>query len=159
MPKREEVDWAEEIVDGMKKPVTRHAREWSLVKVTCVRGDYTEMSVANSEKIVRGMMDDFFREGPRSAMRAHAEYKAWVNEGLAKGEQRVSVKWHAGQTGEAVSEGLRRWDELRENFENFSDWASGAVAQPANWDAVKGVDFSQVQKLDLKQRPKMRMRM
>ena len=159
MAKRQEVDWAEEIVEDMKKPLPRHAGDWKAVKITFVDSPRREMSAADSERIVLGMLHSFFPEGPRAAMRAHAEYKAWVQEGQEKGVERVSVAWHASQTGEAVSEGLRRWDDLRENFENFRDWASGAVAEPANWDPVNGVDFSQVPKETAEQKPKPRMRM
>jgi hypothetical protein len=158
MPKREEVDWAQEIVQDMKKPLPRHAGDWRRVKVGCVKSAHGEMSVADSKKIVLGMMYQFFPEGPRSAMRAHAEFKAWVKEGHARGEQRYCV---GGNTAigpeEPVTEGVRQWDALWRNWENFSDWASGAVATPAEWDAVNGVDFSQV--LMPRHGSRMRMRM
>jgi hypothetical protein len=122
MAKRREVDWAEEIVEGMKKPLPRSAGDWNAVKITCV-----------DEKIVLGMLRSFFPEGPRAAMSAHAENKTWVLEGQEKAERRVSVAWHACQTGEAPSEGLRRWDELRENFEK-----SSAFGLLSRWRSPRG---------------------
>jgi hypothetical protein len=159
MAKRREVDWADQIVEDMLKPLPREAGDWNAVKIICRDHPYRQMSMADSEKIVLGMLHSSFPEGPRAAMGAHAEYKAWVQAGQEKGERRVSVAWNACQTGEAVSAGLRRWDELRESFENFGDWASGAVAEPAGWDPVNGVDFSQVPKDAPEQKPKPRMRM
>ncbi len=133
---------------------------WEKVKITCTPYEGHGMSLTDSEKEVLQMMKGFFPAGPQAAMRAHAEFKTWVKEGEATGDVRYR---RGGNTAflpeEPVTEGVRQWDALRRSWENYSVWMFAAgPATPAGWDAVKGVEFGQVQNPDLKQRPKMRMR-
>jgi hypothetical protein len=134
---------------------------WGKVRITCTPYEGQGMSLTDSEKEVLQMMKGFFPAGPQAAMRAHTEFKTWVKEGQAIGDVRYRV---GGNTAwlpkEPVTEGVRQWDALRRSWENYTVWMFAAgPATPAEWDALKGVNFSQVQKQELKQSPKMRIRM
>ena len=69
MAKRAEVDWAEEIVEGMKKPLPRSAGDWNAVKITCV-----------DEKIVAGNASFIFPgrpPGPRCVRTLNTRPGCW----------------------------------------------------------------------------------
>src|SRR5947208_7396344 len=103
--------------------------DWKKVKVTCfeVPGYPAGLSRAESEKQVLAMIKDFFPAGPQAAMRAHAEFKAWVKEGQDKGEVRCPLGGNtASFRAERVSDGVRQWDALWRNWENYSVWMEAA---------------------------------
>ena len=143
----------------------RGRNDWGQVKVTCFEepGHPAELSLAKSEKQVLAMMKGFFPAGPQAAMEAHAEFRAWVEDGQARGERRYFVGMNtASLPKEPVTEGVRQWHALMRSWENYTVWMDAAgPAIPAEWHAVNGVDFSQVAKLtpEQKLKPKMRMRM
>jgi hypothetical protein len=124
--------------------------DWEKVKVRCsATRDRPDLNVRTSEKRILRMMKEIFPSGPRAAMRAHGEFKAWIKGGWEKGGR--------------VSNGVRQWERLWRDWDNYSvDMLLDRNVATANWEPVDGADFSGLgpdRKPEQKPRMKPRMRM